>query len=136
MYNTHTTSDGVEMLIASMDNNHLLNTIKIHAKRIHSARHSLQGGAVEDPLIQIFQPEYCRAAMERRAKSAIISAHTDLYDYVMEASLRGLDVTQILQTAYGRSEAIATPHPSFDDTYTAEAVAVFEAGVQEVSTRH
>ena len=106
MYDIHTTQDGTNMLICCMSNDHLLNTIKSLTRRVQAAVELLTNPQLDDPLIAVFQPSYSKATMQERAKETLEFLHERLQPYVVEAALRGLDITSMLQSAYGRSAGV------------------------------
>lgn len=106
MYDIHMTQDGETLLICCMGNEHLLNTIRSFTSRIQAAVQVLTSPTLDDPLIAVFQPGYSKAAMQEKAKENVEFLHERLQPYVVEAALRGLDVTELLQKAYGRSAAV------------------------------
>lgn len=107
MYQTHTTMNGESMLICQMENSHLINTIKVIAKVIQTSQEILQEQVKPDPLMEVLNPKYLESIKER-ARQELRKCHDCIQPYVMEAALRGLDVTGILQSAYGRSTAVGS----------------------------
>lgn len=107
MYETHTTKDGETMLICAMDDSHLFNTIRMYTNRMEAARAILQGSLHDqDPLIGIFQPQFSSASLKDQAQKSVKFCHGKLQPYVFEAALRGLNIQDLLQLAYGRSHAV------------------------------
>ena len=105
MYEQHTTRDNKTTLICQMADGHLVNTIKLHCKRMADARAFVSTPAVFDPITQALTG-VTDEAVRKKAITVIQESHKHLYPYVMEASLRGLPVTSFLQEAYGRKEAM------------------------------
>ena len=109
MYQVHITSNGDSILICQMENSHLINTIKVIAKVIQASQEILQEQVKPDPLMEVLNPKYSLQSIKERAKQELKQCHDRIQPYVMEAALRGLDVTGILQAAYGRTTGIPTP---------------------------
>lgn len=108
MYEIHTTKNGESMLICCMTDSHLTATIKSHCSRLQAAVAILTNKAADDPLVAVFQPKFSNAALKERAQETVQFVHKRLQPYVVEASLRGLDIRETLQTAYGRSAGVGT----------------------------
>lgn len=106
MYDIHTTTGGDTLLICCMTNDHLLNTIRSLASKIQAAVEVLTSPKLDDPLIAVFQPNFSKAAMQEKAKETLEFMHERLQPYVMEAALRGLEITPLLQSTYGRSASV------------------------------
>ncbi len=110
MFDVHITADGTEMLICHMENSHLVNTIRMHCRKIQEARAALEqnpsGFAIYEAL-GVNPSGMSRA----QAQSIIRDRHKKLPPYVMEATIRGLGVQRFLAEAYGRSTAIPLPAP-------------------------
>ena len=109
MYETHTADNGTTTLIAQMTDAHLLNTIKAFASRLHQSRLILENRHCPgNTLIRLLQPSFSSEAVKEKAQDAIRYYHQKLQPYVVEAALRGLDVTESLQKAYDRSAQLPT----------------------------
>ena len=107
MYKIHTTSDGDSMLVCQMTDRHLTNMVKLLCKQMVEARALLEGGSLPcDPLLGILAPQFNAKAVREKAESAIKLIHETLPPYVLEASLRGIDLGHLLQAAYGRREQL------------------------------
>ena len=107
MYKIHTTSDGDSMLICQMNDTHLQNMIRMLCKQMLEARALLDGGSISsDPLLGILAPQFNARAVREKAEAAIRLIHETLPPYVVEASLRGIDLGHLLQAAYGRREQL------------------------------
>jgi hypothetical protein len=107
MYELHTTQNGDTLLICCMEDTHLINTIRSLCLKMQAAVEMLTSTTLDDPLISIFQPQYSKAAMQEKARDSLEFLHQRLQPYVMEATLRGLEVASMLQSAYGRTTRIA-----------------------------
>jgi hypothetical protein len=106
MYDIHTTGNGDTLLICCMTDDHLLNTIRSLSTKIQTAVEVLTSPQLDDPLIAVFQPKFSKAAMQDKAKENLEFLHERLQPYVMEAALRGLEITLLLQSTYGRSAGV------------------------------
>jgi len=98
-------------LIAEMEDNHLLNTIKFFLRRIKEL------SAILDSDGNILQMTRSQAAL---TGAKIAQDHFDpeviqdrlqegvekLHPYVLEAVLRGMEIKELLQDAFGRTEKI------------------------------
>lgn len=104
MFKTHTTEDG-EILIAQMTDDHLINTIKLHCRKICQYRALAENGITSNVFLKVLAGVN-DAAARKEAESQIRVRHALLTEYVIEAALRGLSVAPYLQTAYGRSEVM------------------------------
>lgn len=104
MYDLHTTADGTTLLICQMEDSHLVNTISLHCRKIKNARLVIEQGSVELPTIAKVLTgnkfDYERQIVN--AEATIKSSHSKLQPYVVEASLRGLNISELLQDTYGR----------------------------------
>lgn len=107
MFEVHETQEGTRMLIAQMDDDHLLKTIKRYARKIAQCVTLLNGVQVQGSgIIQALRPEFSQESMKAKASDQIRFLDSKIRPYVMEAALRGLEVTEILQAAYQRKEAL------------------------------
>lgn len=106
---THTTANGETKLIAEMDSEHLKNTIKLILKKYKEAANSIgsAGGiTLEMQLLGIYaDPDEIKKHLQY-----LLSV---LPPYVLEAMLRGIDLSKEIQDAIGRSEAIPTISNTF-----------------------
>ena len=100
------TADGQELLICQMGDQHLTNMIKFLARRIKEAQQVLTEQVKPDPMIEVLSPGYSHKAVQDRARRQLKEAHDQIGSYVLETALRGLDVSAILQEAYGRSSSV------------------------------
>ena len=106
MFETHITADGTEMLIAQMDDTHLINMILKLCRRIKNLRLILESKVSTDVLLSAIKTEFSLENAKQKAQWEIKKVDEKLKDYVVEAALRGLDITRELQVAYNRTEAI------------------------------
>lgn len=103
MYNTHTTKDGQTLLICQMTNSHLVNTIRILCNKIKSGRLTLENPQLQSQMVQVLS-NFPVKPFTQNVIRELKTHHNHLQEYVLEAALRGLDITGILQGAYGRSK--------------------------------
>ena len=109
MYETHTVNDGTTTLIAQMADNHLINTVRTFANRLTQSRLILENQHCPgNTLIKVLQPDFSSEAVKEKAQDVIRYYHHKLQPYIVEAALRGLDVTESLQKAYDRSAQLPT----------------------------
>lgn len=104
MFDLHQTADGRSLLICQMDDSHLMNTISMYCRNIKNARLVIEQGNVKLPTVAkvLTGNKFDRERQVANAESTIRSSHNKLQPYVMEASLRGLNISELLQDAYGR----------------------------------
>jgi hypothetical protein len=101
MYENHT--DG-RRLIAELTDQELLEIIKGIAPRMnHAVKIIEQGEATKPSVIGILNKNYDPSAMKKKAESCFKMLDESFANYAMEAVLRGLEVTELVQLAYGRS---------------------------------
>lgn len=110
MFDTHTTKTGQEILIAQMEDSHILNTIRALMARLEAARHYAEAPQTASVLYEALnvKPE---GWDKKDALACIRWVHERIPAYILEATLRGLEVTQLVQQGYGRSAMI--PKPQF-----------------------
>ena len=87
------------MLIAQMDDSHLLNTILLFLRS--SEKNSI--GLSEENAAFLGIPSPSKREIGE-AKDLVLKK---IHDYLIEAVMRGLDVTSLLQSYLGRNEAIS-----------------------------
>ena len=106
MFNTHTTEDGQTMLIGQMSDDHLKNTIKRLCRELKQCSMILSNQAVIDKtgLLQAINENYNTEEMKERAEMSAKGIHESLKNYVLEASLRKLDISENLQETYQRTQ--------------------------------
>lgn len=97
---THRTKEGEYMLIASMTDQHLLNTITAMGKAIKTLM-------VIKPKNLLDRALYSREDISEEDRlEKIREIDGNLGHYVLEASIRGMDLKELLQKIYGRQNAI------------------------------
>ena len=107
MYEIHVTNEGVQMMVCEMEDNHLLNTIKLYCRQLKKVVSLIRAAAPMDEYdralygIDTLKPEDAAKLTQRFA--------TKLAPYVLEASLRGLDVSTYLQDAFDRDGRVILP---------------------------
>lgn len=104
----HTTREGNKMLIAQMEDNHLLSTIELHCREI---RNKLEMIDRYHTLKESEKIMYGYDQDNKEVKELVkqeVHVRTDMLSaYVFEASLRKIDVSNILQDTYGRTDKLA-----------------------------
>ena len=100
---THTDREGNTMLIGEMEDGHLINMINLLSRAIERVRKS----ATVVPLDEYQAALYGRKAIDAKtagelARSIIVKAEP----YVMEATLRGLQIQETVQDMLGRTTRI------------------------------
>ncbi len=103
MFESHTTKDGQSMLICQMEDRHLSNTIKSFCREIEKCRKVITQPSVEDQMIAIFNSGYSQANLKEQAGKQLKIYHERLQRYLGEALLRGLNLSNELKIAYGRT---------------------------------
>jgi len=110
----HKTKEGITMLIAEMEDNHLLSTINLFCNNIATFINVLDN---PKELKKSQQVLYGAEVMsEGEASNKLVSLTDKLLPYVFEASIRGLNVADMLQQAYGR-KAYETITPKIEIKY-------------------
>lgn len=107
----HTTANGDKMLIAQMDDDHLKNTIGVYCTRIKSQIQMIDRLATlkeSEKILYGFQQSDVN--MTNKAAEEINSAASGMSAYIVEACIRDINVSKIVQDAYGRTSSI----PRFD----------------------
>lgn len=96
------------MLIAEMENDHLLKTIDSYCRKLKVCREVLESPNTfqGDVMIAALSPGYSAEACRERAQEMITSLHEGIQPYILEATIRGLNISEIVQEAYGRKEGI------------------------------
>ena len=98
----HMTRDGHKMFIAAMDDEHLMNTIRLFAGPCIEATKNVDG-------LETIQSRRAEALYGKKILSPanyrriLHRTCVKLSPYIMEAVLRGLDVRQILVDVFGRN---------------------------------
>lgn len=104
VYKTHYTREGDSTPICQMTDSHLYNTIVMLCQKMEGAVVVSTGKYEPDnPIDAMFTPEADEKVARERAKAQFISHEATLMPYVLEASIRNLDVSEALQLAYSRS---------------------------------
>lgn len=105
MYNIHTTRDGEQMLIAQMEDKHLINTIRMILRKVQSATAALSNPVTINPMIGVFHPEMKTDEIRRKAENVIRQGVDSLQPYLMEAYMRpgmAIALQEDMQSAFGR----------------------------------
>lgn len=100
----HKTKEGITMLIAEMGDEHLLSTINIFCNNINTFREVLDNPKELKKSEKILYGSDTMS--EGEAGSKLLSLTDKLTSYVFEAAVRGLNISNMLQIAYGRKTAV------------------------------
>lgn len=109
--NFHIDSKGNEIAICSLDDQHLINIIKMFCKQIIESTNYLEGKRTTNTVLNAIYDVNARD-METDHKRRIKNCTEQMQKYVLEAAIRGLlglEVTQLMQQAFQRSEKIPAP---------------------------
>lgn len=103
MYAIHKTSDGRTMFISEMEDSHLLNTINYILREIDSIKKAYL--LKQDPNLVFYKLLSTRSrCLSEEALGERLSYRIEaLYPYVLEASLRGLNISSNLQETFKRT---------------------------------
>jgi len=104
MIEKHKTKDGKLLLVSQMDDNHLKNTIGLVCRAIEKA---IEGLEVDTEVSKKQAALYGinRDHIRTHCSNALPVLTQKLYPYAAEAALRGIDISERLQKAFGRTEA-------------------------------
>lgn len=97
----HYTADGGSILIAAMDDQHLLNTIALFCRKMENVRSAVDQQGTASAFERALYGFDTVSAED--AASMIRQGIETVAPYVFEAALRGLDVRADLQAAIGRA---------------------------------
>lgn len=109
MYTFHVNKDGSTQMICTMDDGHLINTVKYYCKKIRMCTEAMQ---IEDSLdfkvMAAFNPNYSVTRQKGEAVNRLVMFSNKLGNYLMEIVLRGLseEVKTDIQMAYGRASGL------------------------------
>ncbi|MEA5603208.1 hypothetical protein [Nostoc sp. UHCC 0252] len=106
MFETHISKDGVTVLVCQMDSKHLSNTIKAYCREIEKCRKVVNQPSVENQMIAIFNSNFSQSNLKEQAVKQLKIYHERLQPYLGEALLRGLNLSNELKIAYGRTGQI------------------------------
>lgn len=90
------------MLIAQMEDVHIKKTIARYCKELEKARKILEENIKEDTILRVAKNRFSLEEVRKQAESQIRTINNRLKDYAIEAALRGLNISEELQTAYNR----------------------------------
>lgn len=121
MLEVHKTKEGHQMVISSMENDHLIKTVKMFLKRIDESKHNLSVNVGNTFQAALYDVDY--AEVVRKSKHQIQNFTKLLYPYVTECMLRGLDVSVEMQNTFERVErdncvantSLMLAAPDYDD---------------------
>lgn len=99
----HKAANGQLTYIAEMDDEHLTNTILLLLNNFKIATAALSAGDDSNLNSVLFER---RTLSKDKAKRLIKNMYESLPAYVMEANIRGMDVREDLQNAFGRDRKL------------------------------
>lgn len=104
MNKSHKTKEGKRMFISEMDDTHLVNYIRLTLKGIIKIKEQLRGGTETDPFkIALYKKrEFCSP---ERLTDLLEEVCDNLYPYLAELALRGIDMAEELRDAFDRKGA-------------------------------
>ena len=105
MKNTHITADGQTMFISQMETSHLENTIKMYLKKIKECTEMINNVNITNN-IDLLIAGVDNESIKEKAKNILKQSHAELWKYLIEAFIRGLDLSKYFQETFGRKEAI------------------------------
>lgn len=102
MNHKHKTKEGVILFVSEMDNNHLVNYIKLVLRGIEKLKVQLRKS--EQPKDKFYSALYDTddELTENELMDLIKCATENLYPYLSELSLRGIDMSERLQEVFER----------------------------------
>lgn len=102
MNRIHRCNDGKTLFISQMDNSHLVNTLKLICKKVKALKQVAEGVSVsKNAMIYGLDTD----SSKRKALCRLVESVRFIEPYAAECALRGMDVTEILQSTFDRSEA-------------------------------
>ena len=104
MQTKHKTSDGSTLFIFEMEDSHLVNTIKIFCNQVSTFRDVLDNPKEMKKSEKILYGDSLMS--ESEATNKLASLTDKLAAYVFEAAIRGLNISEMLQVAYGRKTSM------------------------------
>lgn len=105
MYRMHMTAKGQQIRIDQLEDDHLYNCVVMYAEQIDEQVTIASGKYLPDNEFEaIFFAEAAPEAQRANAKKRIEEITARLKDYVMEASIRNIDVSEPLQLAFRRQK--------------------------------
>lgn len=102
MNRMHKCNDGKTLFISQMDNSHLFNTLKLLCKKVKALKQVAEGVSVSrNAMIYGLDTDSSKQGAKRR----IVESVRFIEPYAAECALRNLDVSELLQSTFDRSEA-------------------------------
>lgn len=103
MFRYHTTKDGQTMLICEMDDQHLVNTILLLEKKFQEIKTFSEDNVTNDYERYLYNRKVI-TSKELAEKTKDIAEL--IAPYVLEAVLRGIQITLTVQRMFGRKERV------------------------------
>ena len=103
MNKIHKTREGETMFVSEMDDNHLENYIVLSLKAIEKIKNGLRVEQSEDA----FQSALCAGSSiyDKEKLTDLLGDLTEnLYPYLAEIALRGIDMSELLQNVFERNQ--------------------------------
>lgn len=101
MKNTHRTADGQTMFISQMETSHLENTIKMYLKNIKECTEMISNVNIQNN-IDLLLAWVDNESVKEKAKNVLKQAYSELWKYLIEAYIRGIDLSKEFQETFGR----------------------------------
>lgn len=102
----HTTREGQKMLIASMTDAHLKNTIDLGIKNITECQKIIESDVAIRSNLDYITSGITTENLKKEAEAKLKMYISLLPGYIFEACIRGISYTDKLQAIYGRKEMI------------------------------
>lgn len=106
MIGIHKCTNGSQMNISEMNDNHLKNTIAFILKRIQASKELLRNNAKPDAFSEALRTSPIKHFNKGELKQIVQSDTKNVCVYVAEAQLRGISVTEALQEVFERKVRI------------------------------
>jgi hypothetical protein len=110
MFDKHKTQGGVTLMICEMDDQHLINTIKIILRKINAINlFSMSENNIDDYEMELYEyPKVNKKDAAKLTKKASLA----LAPYILELCLRGLpnEITIDLQKTFNRTKQFIRKH--------------------------
>jgi hypothetical protein len=105
MIGFHVTSDRRKMLICSMTDDHLLNTIRMACRQIKTMT-TCEKVETKDPAVLAYMRQN-KIKQRLRDEDRVLEFTRSLFPYIAEATLRGIMITDLLQDTFQRKQFVS-----------------------------